>query len=104
MPSVKLVKITGHSRGSLSVGCRTIGRNNSNQKREERTKEKAGHSRFLLVEPLLDEAEEGLWFALEQLRVIFTSEQLIVKFALHQLIIGLAPLALGPKGRLYQNW
>jgi len=76
MPSVKLVKVTGHSRGSLSVGCRS----------------------FLLVEPLLDETEERLWLAPEQLRVIFTSEQLIVKFALHQLIIELAPLALGLSG------
>jgi len=100
MPSAKLVKVTGHSRG-ISVGR---GRKSSSQKRGERTKEEAGHSRFLLVEPLLDEAKEWLWFALEQLRVIFTTEQLIIKSAPHQLIIELAPLALGPKGRLYQNW
>ena len=64
---------------------------------EDKEKE-AKYSRFLLVEPLLDETEERLWLAPEQLGVIFTSEQLIVKFALHQLIIELASLTLGPKG------
>ena len=66
-------------------------------------KKEVEYSRFLLVEPLLDETEERLWLAPEQLGIIFTSEQLIVKFALHQLIIEIASLALGPKGKLYQN-
>jgi hypothetical protein len=63
----------------------------ASQKRgEKRKKKEAEHSRFLLVEPLLDETEERLWLALEQLRVIFTLEEVIVE---------LAP----PEGRLCQT-
>lgn len=60
MSSVMLVKITGLSRSSLSGGHRTIGRNNSSQKRPHKKgetvigqkKEEAEHSRCL-VEPLV---------------------------------------------------
>jgi hypothetical protein len=48
MPSVKLVKVTGLSRGSLSSGCRTIrARNNLSQKKglmKEETEDKEKRS------------------------------------------------------------
>jgi len=85
------------SGAGLSEETIQVRKGNRTKKRRE-----VEHSRFLLVEPLLDETEERLWLALEQLRVIFTSEQFIVKFALHQLIVELASLTLGPGEILYQ--
>ena len=70
-------------------------------KNETTKKIKLKYSRFLLAEPLPDETKERLWLALEQIRVIFTSEELIVEFALHELIVELAGLTLASRKVIY---